>query len=269
MKQLRIACGQFETAPGDRDANIGSMSSIAESAAEDGCDLIVFPEMAVTGYLEASELARLAEHIDGDAAAALSRVAIEYRIAIAYGFPEVVEGKEKRADSFLVFDRNGNKIAHYRKMHLFGHEPEWCEAGSEVPLFRFEDFTMSGWICYDTRFPELARMSALAGAELCIVPAAWFGPPSEWELAIRARALDNSCFVAGADLINRADGLVCRGLSMVAGPHGEVLAQAEPGNQGFVATTIDTEEIHRQRARIPLKRDRLPHLYRPIVSKES
>ena len=135
-----------------------------------------------------------------------------------------------------------------------------------MPLFEYEGVKVSGWICYDTRFPEMARLAFLAGAELCLVPTAWLGPAEEWELALRARALDNACFAAGADLINPLPGLICRGASMIAGPHGEVLARAEQGVECVIDAVLDPEAMRSQRDRIPLLRDRRPGFYRGLAS---
>ena len=267
MESIRIACGQFTAVSGDRGANLEVMKKITREASEDGCDLILFPEMAVTGYLSPKEMPKLAENADGPSREFLSRVARENGIALVYGFPELIPGRERKANTFLMLGKDGEEVGRYRKIHLWDTEAEWCDPGTEIPLFSYGGASISGWICYDTRFPELARMEALAGAEIMLVPTAWLGPAAEWELALRARALDNTCFIAGSDLINRVDGLICRGLSLIVGPHGEILARAEPGTDCFIAATLDPELMASQRTRVPLKRDRVPELYGPLVSK--
>ena len=261
VKSLHIACGQFEAVPGDKSANIEAMRRLTSEAAERGCRLVVFPEMALTGYLPPEDMPVLAEAPDGESASEISRIAEKHKIAIAYGYPEILPGTSKRANTFSVVGPDGNEIGMYRKIHLWDTEAVWCDPGVEVPVFEYEGVKLSGWICYDTRFPELARLEFLAGAEVCLVPTAWLGPAAEWDLSLRARALDNTLFVAGSDLINPLDGLLCRGLSMIAGPHGEVLARAEAGIECVMDAVLDPTTMESQRRRVPLMRDRRPDFY--------
>ena len=265
MKTFHIACGQFEASPGDKNANITAMKRLTEVAANKSCDLIVYPEMAITGYLPPDRMPGLAEAPDGASAEELAGVAGERGIAIAYGFPEEVPGNKKKYNTFIVFGPDGREIGRYRKIHLWDTEAVWCDPGTEIPVFDYLGTKISGWICYDTRFPELARLEFLAGAELCLVPTAWLGPPDEWELALRSRALDNSLFVAGSDLINPLDGLACRGLSLIIDPHGEVLARAEPGTECVIDAILDPEVMAAQKKRVPILRDRAPLMYGGLV----
>jgi predicted amidohydrolase len=146
-------------------------------------------------------------------------------------------------------------------MHLWDTEKQWAQAGDEAQVFEVDGLRCTGWICYDTRFPELARMAALDGADVALVATAWLGPGEEWELALRARALDNSMYVAGADIISEEPGLRCRGLSMIVGPKGNVLARMEPGQEGIVCALLEPSGLDAQRGRVPLLRDRRPGLY--------
>ena len=266
MKSLHVACGQFEAAPGNKDANIEAMDRLTAEAASRGCRLVVFPEMALTGYLAPNEMPDLAEAAGGESATRIADIARSNNIAVAFGFPETLPGTDKRANTFLIAGPDGSEIGKYRKIHLWDTEAAWCDPGTEAPVFEYDGVKISGWICYDTRFPELARIEALAGAELCLVPTAWLGPPAEWELALRSRALDNSLFVAGSDLINPLENLICRGLSLIAGPHGEVLAQAEPGVECIIDAVLDPAITEAQKHRVPLLRDRKPSFYHPLVS---
>lgn len=264
MEQLHIACGQFIAAPGDKEANLTAMERQTADAAGRGCRLILFPEMAITGYLPPAQMPQLAEPADGPAFHRASAMARENGIAVAYGFPELVPGGERKRNTFILVGPDGREIGRYRKVHLWDTEAAWCDPGTDLPVFTFENTLISGWICYDTRFPELARLAFLDGAELCLVPTAWLGPPEEWALSLRARALDNTLFVAGADIINPLPELRCRGLSMIVGPHGEVLAEAEPGTECVIDAVLEPQLMAQQRGRVPLRRDRKPGFYRPL-----
>jgi predicted amidohydrolase len=264
-QEIQIACGQFAALPGDAAANVARIIGYAGQARAQGCALIVFPELIVTGYLAPERIPPLAEPLDGPSVRKLAQAARELGIAIAFGMAEWDEAHGARYNSLVIVDRSGEVAGVYRKMHLWDTEHEWAEPGDEVLNVQLGDVQVSGWICYDTRFPELARLSALSGAELALVPTAWLGPGSEWELALRARALDNGIFVAGADIVGPDPALRCRGLSMIVGPKGDLLARAEPESEGIICATLRQADMDAQRGRVPLLRHRRPALYRGLT----
>ena len=266
MRKMHVACGQFATAPAEKGKNLRVMADLSAEAKGRGCELIVFPEMVLTGYIPPAELAPLAEPVSGPSLAAVAGTASRLKIAIAAGFPELDQETGARYNSFALFGANGNLEVVYRKIHLWDTEAAWATAGVDVILADLAGMQVSGWICYDTRFPETARLCFLKGAELCLVPTAWLGPSEEWALSLRARALDNAFFVAGADLINNVGGLECGGHSLIADPHGKVLAQAEPGVECVIDAVLAPAVFEAQRQRLPLRRDRKPLLYEPLTA---
>lgn len=268
MKKIHVGCAQFRAAPGEKRTNIEAMRRLTAVAAGRGCDLLLFPEMALTGYLPPTEMPELAEPLTGPHIADVAALAAQNQLAVAFGFPEIEPDTGVRRNTFAVFGGDGALIAAYHKMHLWDTEARWAKPGDEVPVFEVAGVKTSGWICYDTRFPELARMAFLAGADLCLAPTAWLGPAEEWELSLRARALDNAYFVAGADLINPHKGLICLGLSMIVDPHGAVLTRAEPGAECVIDAVLDPAAMDGQRSRVPLRRDRRPSVYGPLVADE-
>ena len=265
MTKLHVACGQFEANPGNAQANSDLMKSQIAEASRRGCSLIVFPEMALTGYLPPIELSELAIPVSHESVQAIANRAAAESIAVAFGFPEKDAESDRLYNTMIVFDESGRQLFRYHKIHLWDTEAKWAEAGTEVPVAEWRNSRLTGWICYDTRFPELARLSFLKGAEVALVPTAWLGPAEEWDIAVRSRAMDNTMFVLGSDLINSVPGLLCRGLSLISGPHGEVLARANPGETCIIDAVLEPETMAAQRARVPLLRDRVPSLYRPLA----
>ena len=261
MGDLHVACGQFEAKAGDKVWNIARMASYAAEARVLGCDLILFPELIVTGYLPVADIEPLVEPASGPSVQSLAQHARELGIAIAFGLAELDEKTGQRYNSLVVVDRNGQGCGVYRKMHLWATEKVWARSGDDAVTFDVAGVRCSGWICYDTRFPELARLARMAGSDVGLVATAWLGPGEEWELALRARALDNSMFVAGADIISTLPDLRCRGLSLIVGPKGNVLARAEPGQEGIIHAVLHDRELAAQRARVPLLQDRRPDRY--------
>lgn len=255
-----MACAQFLPTPGDPAANLAVMRGQAREAAGRGASLVVFPELCLTGYLPAADLRRLAVELDGSQVAEARAAARESSIAVAFGFAErAVDGRLH--DSMCYVDSTGTVRSIYRKVHLFGSEGQWASAGSGFECFDADGIACGMWICYDTRFPEAARVLALEGATLCLAATAWFGPADEWELAIRARAMDNGIFTAGAALQGEALGMPLRGASVIVDPHGRVLAQAREGQAEVITAEYDDGAVASFRARLPLLEHRRPSAY--------
>ena len=268
MRDFRIACGQFAPEPGATGKNVASMIAYAGEARDLGCEFIVFPELILTGYLAPDLVLPLAEPLDGPCVQTLSKTACDLGIAIAFGMAELDPSSGARYDSLVVLGRDGELAGVYHKTHLWSSERDWAEPGTVVPVFDVDGVLCSGWICYDTRFPEVGRLAALGGADLGLVATAWLGPGDEWELAMRARALDNSLFVAGADIISYDPVLRCYGKSVIVDPKGNVLAQAEPEQEGIIWAELKGEVLEVQRDRVPLLADRKPGLYGALTKCE-
>jgi predicted amidohydrolase len=205
------------------------------------------------------------EPVTGPNVSALAQAARDLGVAIAFGLAELDESQNVRYNSLAVFDAHGNAAAIYHKIHLWASERQWAEPGDSVTPFVLNGVRYAGWICYDTRFPEVARLCALAGVDVGLAPTAWLGPGEEWELALRARALDNSMFVLGADIIGLDPSLRCHGRSMIVDPKGRVVARAEPEQEGIICATLDPAVLDAQRGRVPLLGDRRPDRYKPLV----
>ena len=265
MEDLNVACGQFAAKSGAKKENVARMIKYAAEAREKGCVLIVFPELIVTGYLAPEQIIPLAEPITGPSVQSLARAAQDLGIAIAFGFAELDERRDVRYNSLVILDRQGQIAGVYHKTHLWDQEKTWAESGSSIPVFDVDGVRCGGWICYDTRFPEVGRLVGLGGADVALVATAWLGPREEWELALRARALDNSIFVAGADIIITVTGLRCVGASMIVAPKGNVLARAELGKEGIIHAVLKRQDLEAQRNRVPLLRDRRPDLCGQLI----
>ncbi|MBN1318398.1 MAG: carbon-nitrogen hydrolase family protein [Anaerolineales bacterium] len=264
MQEFHVACAQFNAEPAATVKNVQRMIELAAEAKSQGCELVNFAETIVTGYLPVKEMAGLAEPLNGHSITTLAEAAVKLEIALSFGFVERGQAGEKPFNSMIVLDCRGSILSVFRKMHLWKAEKEWAQPGDSVPVFTIHDTRFSGLICYDFRFPEAARLGALEGAEVMLGGAAWLGPGDEWELAVRARALDNSVFIAAADSINRVAGLECYGRSIIVGPRGNVLARSEEGSEGIITATLDPGELAYQRNRVPLMWDRMPENYSEI-----
>lgn len=253
--RIKIGCAQLETENGDVKTNLSRIDEMAREAKEAGCSLVVFPELATTGYGRPEAVASMAEPIPGPASSVLAAIAGDQEIAMAVGVAEEAEGN--RHNSMLLLGPEGKELGRYRKVHLWDTEKGWARAGETFPVFSWDGLRIGMWICYDSRFPETARSLAKKQAQLGLVSTAWLGPADEWELAIRSRAMDNGIFVAASALLGKA----FHGVSLIVDPHGRILAAGEPGRTELVQAEIDTEESPRFRERVPLLDDLRPEAY--------
>jgi predicted amidohydrolase len=256
--RLVLACAQFAPAPSDVPCNLARVDTLAREAASRGAGIVVFPELCLSGYLPPGEIERFTMAIEGPELQQVGGTALAARIAIAVGFAER-SADGNRYSSIAFIGPDGAVVAVQRKAHLFGQEPRWAEPAERTAAFEACGVRCGAWVCYDTRFPELARRLALDGATLGLVGAAWLGPVDEWELAVRSRAMDNGIYVAAAALQGSARGFTFRGTSLVADPHGRVIARS-PDGDGVVVAEYDDAVVAEFRGRVPLLTHRRPDL---------
>lgn len=254
---FRIACAQYAARNGDLAANLALITRLVEQAAATGAQLIVLPELAVSGYVRPELVPGLAEPIPGPSSEALAALARKHHIAIAVGLAER-EADGQLRNTMLLLDATGRETLRYHKVHLWDTEKAWATPGDDFPVTQLGDFTVGQWICYDSRFPEAARSLAQAGAQLALSAAAWLGPDAEWELAMRARAMDNGIYAAGSVHL----GPHFHGTALIIDPHGTVIARGQPGVDQIITADLDASAIARFHQRIPLLKHLRPDTYR-------
>jgi predicted amidohydrolase len=259
MKTL-ISCGQFAPAPGDIRRNVDSIRLQAREAARRGARILVLPELCLCGYPSAAEARARSVSLDGPEMESARECARAAGIAVCFGLAErAADGR--LFNSMAYVDARGTLRSVYRKVHLWADEKPWAVPGSGFESFEAEGLRLGIWICYDTRFPESARSLARSGATLGLIGSAWFGPEEEWELAVRARAMDNGMFVAGAAVQGAFDAIPFHGASLIVDPHGTVLARARADREDLIVAEHDDEMVRTFRARLPLLDDLRPGAY--------
>ena len=172
-----------------------------------------------------------------------------------------------------VFDRAGRQIGKHRKVHMFDiqveggqhfKESETLTPGDKCTVFDTEFGKVGLCICFDFRFPELARKMVLDGARLILVPAAFnmTTGPAHWELMFRGRAVDNQCFVAGTSCArDREAGYVAWGHTLLVSPWGDVIEEMDE-REGVMVHDIDLSYADKVRAELPLLSARREEVYR-------
>jgi predicted amidohydrolase len=261
---MRVAVCQMRSGD-DVAANLAEARRLLQEAAKDGADLAVLPELFA--YLgPASRVAQIAEPLAGGAASeSLASAAREHRMWVLGGSVHERDGEHVYNTSPL-FDRAGELVARYRKIHLFDvdleDQPPFREsvtftAGTEIVSHPVEDVRAGLTICYDLRFPELFRALMAVGTELFLVPAQFQHRTgvAHWEVLLRARATEDQCFVAAAAQWGEFGASEERrrsyGRSMIVGPWGDILVEAPEDGAGVWSADLDLTELRRVRAILP------------------
>jgi predicted amidohydrolase len=240
------------------------MAAKAAEAKAAGAELLILPEMYLSGYNIGPAAARRHALTRGGLAPAQD-IARTHNIALVFGYPELVG--EAVANAAALIGPDGAVLLNYRKTHLFGDlDRAMFEArGDEFPLATLHGQKIGLLICYDIEFPEPARRLALAGADIILVPTAQMAPYTQVARhIIPARAYENQVYLAYANHSGVADGLDYIGLSSICAPDGAVLALAGADEAMLYATTDATRHAA-IRAADPLIADRRPALYGPLA----
>ena len=191
---------------------------------------------------------------------AIAALSAELGLTVVGSLPELVDGKV--CNTSYVTDR-GVLVGRYRKLHLFSlmNEQEHIAAGEHSVVVDTSVGQLGLAVCYDLRFPELFRKLALDGAEIICLPGEWPVPRQlHWRTLLRARAIENQCFVVAANCCGRQGKLDFFGMSLIIAPRGELLAEADDFATELVAT-CDFRELADYRAQITCFADRRPDVY--------
>jgi len=257
---MKIAALQMVSGP-DLGANLLAASRLLESAAAQGAHLAALPEyFCLMGQQDSDKLAIAEDLGHGPIQAMLSRAARELKLWIIGGtLPIKAQTPDRVRNTTLVYSPAGEVVARYDKIHLFAYdngresydEARVLEAGSQPTVFDADGIRTGLSVCYDLRFPELFR--SYNPCDLIAVPAAFTYTTGEkhWELLLRARAVENQCYViAPAQGGRHENGRRTWGHSMIVDPWGEVLVKL-PEGEGVVTAQIDPARLAQVRQQLP------------------
>lgn len=255
----------------DVKKNLEQLEAYIQKAVLEKVDFITAGEMFSCPY-ETPNFPKYAEEEGGETWKALSAMAGRYGVYLSAGSVPELSEDGKVFNTAYVFDRKGKQIAKHRKVHLFDinveggqcfKESDTLTAGDQVTVFDTEFGKMGICICYDFRFPELARLMVQKGARVILVPAAFnmTTGPAHWEIMFRCRALDNQVYVLGTSPSrDEGAGYTAWGHSLLVSPWGQILSQAEE-KPGMLVNDLDLKEVERIRGQLPLLAHRRLDLY--------
>ncbi len=270
---LTLALVQMSGQLGDQEANLERVLALTRQAASRGANLVVFPELVLTGYnqdLLGPRLVELALSREDEALQRLARVAGEEGVYLVAGFVERRGIPGVLYNSIVFCGPDGQLIDIYAKSHLFAGERLHFRRGESLSRVYSTSFGKVGFvICCEAGYPEIGRILALQGAELLVVPAAWIRQDEDlWAVNLRGRAIDNLVFVAGVDRVGDEGDLYYIGQSMVVNPRGHVLAQLGPDEEEILLHAIDLGEVAMARRRTLYWMDRRPELYGVVAASQ-
>lgn len=261
---MKVGLTQMDIVWEDKEKNMEKAKKLMEQAAKQEVDLLVFPEMTLTGFTMNTVLAG-EEMLFSPTLRFFKEASRQYHMAMAFGY---VEDFGEEYYNKLMIVSEGRVIYDYDKIHPFnyGEEGRHYIGGHEVKTTTLKNMELSGFVCYDLRFPEIFQ--AVSGhADMILVIANW---PKErilhWETLLRARSIENQCYIVGVNRIGKSNGVEYIESSMAFDPLGERLTKAHSKSE-LMVVDVDADKVKQVRKQFPFKEDRQMELYETFYAK--
>ena len=256
---IKFSLVQFNPILGDKKSNVEKMIDYMRLASENKAHVVVFPELALTGYMNFDDFYRLAESSNGSSIRAIQNAASNYGIDAVFGFPEKAR-KNILFNSAAYIDSSGNLLGIYRKNYLPQHsvfdENRYFRPGNTHLVVDRYGTRVGVIICYDAFFPEVARLPALKGADVLLILSA---SPSMrrgfFEILTRARAVENNMNVLYVNLTGVQDKIVFWGGSHAVDPSGNIISRAPYEVEYMLNVEVDPSSADRVSPFVPIFKD--------------
>lgn len=237
--------------------NMKKIEEFVKEASKNKVELVLFPEMSLTGFTMDVNKLLLSEK---EVMKWISQIAVDNNINIGLGFAVRVD--EKGENKYVVVSDQGDILAKYTKIHPFSYSGEEHKyyKGNEICTCKIKEFQMTPFICYDLRFPEIFQMASKR-SKIITVAASWPKSREEhWITLLKARAIENQCYVIGINRIGFGDGLEYNGKSIFVSPDGKILNEVN-SNEMLIIEDLKIEAIKEVKERFDIKKDRREELY--------
>ncbi|MGH4118141.1 nitrilase-related carbon-nitrogen hydrolase [Clostridium sp.] len=261
---MKLALAQLDVAWEEKSKNKDTALKFIEEAAKQNVDMILFPEMALTGFSMNTEAIG---ETNNETKEFFRNLSSKFNIFIGFGY---VEGIKDSKNKYSIVSPKGEKLLDYTKIHLFsfGAENEFYQSGNEIKHFDAMDFNIVPFICYDLRFPEIFQMASKT-ASLITIGANWpIERREHWISLLKARAIENQCYIAGINRVGEGNGLYYSGDSMIVDPLGNIISSLYM-EEGLIVANIYRENVTKIRDSFRLKQDRRESLYYDIKNTPS
>ena len=263
---MKAAVVQFKAST-DKQVNLKKIISYIQKASLKNAKLCAFPEFMMfytNSNQSAKQLASLSESINGNFVSTIAKTARENHIQVIGSFYEKSRKKDRVYDTSFVINSSGKVISTYRKIHLYDalgfRESDKMTSGSKIAKPVKTSLGKIGMmICYDLRFPEMARSLAASGSQILIAPSAWvkgYMKEEHWITINKVRAIENGCYVIAPDQV----GNIYCGRSLVVDPFGKILLDMKK-KQGIGIFEIDLNKVKQTRKVLPLLKNRRTDIY--------
>lgn len=260
QKTLTLSLCQMEIAPGNWNVNQIHARSFLSAASRQGSNLILFPEMTLTGITD--DISSMSDS-KGKTLISFQRLASAYEIAIGFGWGKPI--KNKLENHYTIVGPDGTILSDYVKIHPFtyGGEDKYFISGNDFSIFFYRGFRICTFLCYDLRFPELYQ-AASKDCDLIITAANW--PASRklhWKTLCQARAIENQVYFAGCNMTGQSGDQYYSGDSALYAPDGKKLGSLS-NSEGLITYTI-VNDVSSIRKDFPVKNDRKISYYKSIL----
>src|SRR4030067_1817581 len=265
-EKIKLALAQISSRRENKKENLQKIEEFTMKAKEQEADLVIFPELSLTGYVVHDQTYELAETIPGPSTQRIEELAKKTGMHIIFGMPELSKKAEATIFNTAVFVGPKGIIGKYRKMYLPTHsvfeEKRYFRPGYQTAAFNTPLGNIGLCICYDLFFPEVTRLTRVKGAKLIVcISASPAVRRSYFEILTAARALENTAFLAYVNLAGVEDGLQFWGGSRVVSPTGDLIAKAKYDEEDLVFCEADSRDMRSIETFIPTLRDLRPELF--------
>jgi len=267
LKEINVALAQISCRVGDKEHNLNVMKENIRQAKQKEANLVIFPELALTGYMCRDLVYELAEPVPrGPYICQLEEVAKKESIHVIFGMLERSEKAHATLYNTAVLVGPSGFIGKYRKTHLPTHsvfeEKRYFRLGYQAPVFETDIGRLGLIICYDVFFPEITRLLRLKGSQLIACISASPAMRREFfETLTVARAIENTVYLAYVNLVGVENGLQFWGGSRIVAPNGKIISQAKYDEEDLVTGTIDYADLERTETFVPALRDLRPEFF--------
>ncbi len=261
LECLKLALVQMDIELGNVEANQRKALNLIQEASRLGAKVVALPELWTTGY-DLKNIKDLAYKSHDNTLNSLTELAKNLKIDIFTGSIAELDGDNIYNTAYYI-NSNGEILNKYRKIHLFKlmDEHKYLSSGTELKAFQTEFFKAGTMICYDIRFPELARKLSIDGATILLIPAEFPEPrKNHWRILNMARAIENQVYVVAINRVGQDQNSTFFGSSMIIDPWGEIVAEGGPDEEIIIAD-IDLTLVDKVRQTIPALKDRKPEYY--------
>ncbi len=243
MKALKVAAVQMQPKVGDFESNFSFIMEMSEKACKSGADLVLFPELSLSGYTLDEAVLKKAWEYFKQVSEQVLRLSRMCDMAIIFGTPRIVGGNLR--NSTAIFKKK-REVLFYDKTHLFRAEKDVFEPGDDFLTFKFKEVTFGVLTCYEIGFPEISRCLTLRGAQVLLVSFA-FGK-ERWKIydtATKARAIENGCYLVASSTTGKGF-MDFIGHTRIVHPSGQVMAELEE-EQGMIIRELDLDVLYHYR----------------------